>query len=363
MIEEHGPLGVQYVKEIAAILLHHFGIRKHEVHIYRCAPDPCVATFSESAARDLVFAAGRVIDGPVELSFHAWDLDRFGDRASVPFHIKISIEGIPHHAWYQEIADKVLCDEAVIHFVDEDTRNRVDLRAYNCWAFCQDPSRLPQVVYLTLLKHEVDPWRNASVHFVRLRGMKKVQVFKVFIHIDSVEDLLFYHYPREDLLAEGRVPWRDFQWQYGKADGELEEDELRPPTRYCGPDQDHHWQPRDDEDRDKDHKRPHPAAFLRRVSGCFESGGRSKDRNAEPDGWSGWYRGESSRGRVQTLLTSHPAAEATFQGQRYSSLNDGQMMDRLQTKQAQQANSWPNSDAIIITPIQSSLMDYLGRDV
>jgi hypothetical protein len=34
----------------------------------------------------------------------------------------------------------------------------------------------------------------------------------VLIHIDAIEDLLFYHYPREELLADGKIPRRGFNW-------------------------------------------------------------------------------------------------------------------------------------------------------
>jgi hypothetical protein len=50
--------------------------------------------------------------------------------------------------------------------------------------------------------------------------MKNAHMFKILIHLDVVEDLLFYHYPKE-LLAYGKVSWRDFEWQFGRPDGEL----------------------------------------------------------------------------------------------------------------------------------------------
>jgi hypothetical protein len=53
---------------------------------------------------------GRVIDGVVELSFSAWNVDTFGDRSIIPYHVKLSIEGILQHAWSQEIVDKILGD-------------------------------------------------------------------------------------------------------------------------------------------------------------------------------------------------------------------------------------------------------------
>lgn len=53
-----------------------------------------------------------------------------GDRASIPFNVKLSLEGLPQHAWFQEVANKVMCDEALIHHVEEETQSRVDQRAY-----------------------------------------------------------------------------------------------------------------------------------------------------------------------------------------------------------------------------------------
>lgn len=72
------------------------------------------------------------------------------------------------------------------------------------------------------------------MYYVRPRGLKKGHVFRIFIHFDVVEDLLFFHYPREELLAKGRMPWREFTWHYGHAGGEFEEDDLDINVRHYG---------------------------------------------------------------------------------------------------------------------------------
>jgi hypothetical protein len=77
-----------------------------------------------------------------------------------------------------------------------------------------------------------------QIHIIRPRGFKQRHVFKVLIHID-VEDLLIYHFPREELLEDGKVPWKEFTWQYSRADGDLQK-ELHPLERYCAPE----FQPR-----------------------------------------------------------------------------------------------------------------------
>jgi hypothetical protein len=51
---------------------------------------------------------------------------------------------------------------------------------------------------------------------------------KWFVFDAWVSSNAMYHYPREELLADGKVAWRDFHWQWGHLDGELEETDLHP---------------------------------------------------------------------------------------------------------------------------------------
>jgi hypothetical protein len=39
------------------------------------------------------------------------------------------------------------------------------------------------------------------------------------------------HFPREELIADGKIPWRDFVWQFGRPDGDLEEEKFLPLNR------------------------------------------------------------------------------------------------------------------------------------
>jgi hypothetical protein len=52
--------------------------------------------------------------------------------------------------------------------------------------------------------------QRCAVH--QALGDEKGHVFKILIHIDVVEDLLFSHYPREELIVDEKIPWRDFVW-------------------------------------------------------------------------------------------------------------------------------------------------------
>jgi hypothetical protein len=124
--------------------------------------------------------------------------------------------------------------------------------------------------------------------------MKWNHVFRVLIHIDVVEDMLFYDFPREELIAYEKIPWRDFRWQFGKADGELDEKELHPPTRVCGQDWRHPPRhPDDDDDAEREHRRSRGRSFMGRMSSWFDNHSKRRGR----DGGSDWYMGESSHAR------------------------------------------------------------------
>jgi hypothetical protein len=95
VIFDEGPLAVQSKEEVRNLIMHHFGIRKHELYVYRSHLEPFIVVFSEGHARDLVFVVGRLVDGPIELSFHAWEIDHFGTRDCIPYHVRLCLEGIP----------------------------------------------------------------------------------------------------------------------------------------------------------------------------------------------------------------------------------------------------------------------------
>jgi hypothetical protein len=130
LVKEEGPLGVRSCKELKDIIFYQFGIHKHEIYVYHSRLETFIIIFSERHDRDVVFRAGRVIDGVVELSFSSWDVDALSDGTMIPYHVKLSLEGIPQHAWSQSVAEKILGDEALIHHVEEGTRQWIDQHAF-----------------------------------------------------------------------------------------------------------------------------------------------------------------------------------------------------------------------------------------
>jgi hypothetical protein len=40
----------------------------------------------------VVFGAARAVEGPVELVFNEWDVDQFGKRELIPYHVKLILK-------------------------------------------------------------------------------------------------------------------------------------------------------------------------------------------------------------------------------------------------------------------------------
>jgi hypothetical protein len=66
VITDEGPLAVSSHEEVKDIIQHSFGIRKHDFVVYRSNPEPFLALFHDPHDRDVVFAAGKALDGPIE---------------------------------------------------------------------------------------------------------------------------------------------------------------------------------------------------------------------------------------------------------------------------------------------------------
>jgi hypothetical protein len=122
------------------------------------------------------------------------------------------------------------------------------------------------VVFLTLSAFDGDACRDVQIHFVRPRGMLHSRIFKILIHINVVEDLSFYHFPREELLVDGKMPWRELLWFPDCPDGEVDEEEFNPPPRFCASNFELRWRPDDDDNHGREYKRGRSRVLMQKVS-------------------------------------------------------------------------------------------------
>jgi hypothetical protein len=89
VITDEGPMVIRSREEVKDLIQFSCGIRKHDFVVYQSTPEPFIAIFLEEHDRDIVFAMGRALDGLVELAFHEWDIDRFGEREILSFQMRL----------------------------------------------------------------------------------------------------------------------------------------------------------------------------------------------------------------------------------------------------------------------------------
>ncbi|KAL6641833.1 hypothetical protein ACP70R_020014 [Stipagrostis hirtigluma subsp. patula] len=304
LVTEEGRLRVESRDEVAEALSRFFGIRLFDFKVYRHRPEPFLLMFSDRRVKEMV-EEHRVLDwGDFTFRFHPWRVERYADRAPHPFYVKLYLEGVPLHAWNEDVVAKIICDECVLHYVEENTRNRTDTRFYELWAYARDPFAIPQRVYLTVADPDVRRPNAYQVTLDRPTEIKRGFVYTVLIHLDSAEDLLYYHYPPSELDAEGRQRFRDFVWVPGRADGQDEDEQFVQQWEQCRRLGDTGGR-RDNDDEDMDRGRSRSRALLSRIGRWGDSKGKNVTGGGDSSRRGGWFKGESSRKR-QCLRSASP---------------------------------------------------------
>jgi hypothetical protein len=100
-------------------------------------------------------------------------------------HAGVRIEGVSVHAWSEEVAAKVIGPHYAIHFVEGYPRRRDRTRTYDLWAWCSNPSKIAKKVILSITHPESD-------FDDRPRGRKGKYDYKLHLHLDVMDDLLFH---------------------------------------------------------------------------------------------------------------------------------------------------------------------------
>jgi hypothetical protein len=122
--------------------------------------------------------------------------------------VRLCIEGVPVHAWSEEVAAKVIGPHCAIHYVEGYSRRRDRTRTFNLWAWSFDPSKIAKQVILSITHPDSD-------FNERQRGRKGKYDYKLHLHLDILEDLSF-----QDGRGggNGRKPRHGFLWNYRRPD-------------------------------------------------------------------------------------------------------------------------------------------------
>ncbi|XP_039772050.1 uncharacterized protein LOC120640263 [Panicum virgatum] len=238
------------------------------IHVTKHFPEQYLVLFSNHHDRQRVLDRTTINNRGRCFSFAPWSEQRHGSVVRWEFRVRLRIEGSPVHAWNEGVAALVIGSQCAIHYVEGKTRRRERTRTYGLWAWCVNPSNIAKEGWHTVTDpdREMDGRRQeVEVHYEEPSGFKFGITYKLFIHLDVVEDLSFIQGPGGDPNRKTR---RVFDWQYGVPDS-LGERRERPRGRQ----EDRGTTPRrrDDDDNDDYHRgtRRHRSSHAwERVSRC-----------------------------------------------------------------------------------------------
>jgi hypothetical protein len=147
-----------------------FGVRTEDIMVARSPPGDFLVTFTHRHHREAAVAARDILHSNLDFRIRPWQLVALGERHDLYFHVRLCLEGIPPHAWNENIAKRSVARACVLDYVEEDclSSNKADARCLNLWAWTGNPSDIPKIVWLTItgrtmVIHDNAPLRQGSV--------------------------------------------------------------------------------------------------------------------------------------------------------------------------------------------------------
>ncbi|CAO2035622.1 unnamed protein product [Urochloa humidicola] len=269
-------------------------IDRREIKVVKHFPEQYLIFFDDPRAYHRVLHYREVRSRGRVFNFDQWTERRGAKISQLEFRVRLRIEGVPVHAWSEEVVANIISPSCAIHYIDGHSRRRDRTRTYDLWAWCANPSKIPKKVLLTVTDPDSDYTTAEEVeqHRNPPRQFKRTYDYKVHIHLDVVEDISFFDGRGGRDGPRNRKPRREFLWNYGEPDSLGE--------RRNGQGHDNHasrnYRPRRDED-DLDDKfsrgmrRHHSQSSWERMTGCrgatdnyYNSSSRSRGGNHGYDG-------------------------------------------------------------------------------
>ena len=168
-------------------------IDSFSVHPY--FPENFLVVFNSHSCKDQVLLASPIRTSRVTLLVRHWS--RISQAVSQPllFRVKLSLEGLPLHAWSLAAASAILSPSCWIEAFDESSTSRADLSAFRLVAWSLNPNFIPKEKFVVLADPEalpdgsiLDPGRQVFEKPTGSREFKEALGYNVIIHIHTVED-------------------------------------------------------------------------------------------------------------------------------------------------------------------------------
>jgi hypothetical protein len=187
-------------------------------------PTQFLAKFERKSDCAEVLKHGRITADGALVQLRPWRPLENAYGAAMPYRVRLCLEGVPAYAHTPYVAERIIARRCSFDRLEERSTLMMTTRSLDCWAWTANPSAIPKVVWLTFTSHGVgDLAPEVFVHEVRPTGCKRGATFRVFVHLDQMEDYsmapLDFFGSSSDVAAFKPTPI-SFNWNYLSVDGQ-----------------------------------------------------------------------------------------------------------------------------------------------
>ncbi|KAI4997619.1 hypothetical protein ZWY2020_052961 [Hordeum vulgare] len=136
----------QVADELAVAL----GALKADVDVVKHYPEQFFVRFMHQHHCALAVSREHLLGAGHTIFVREWRLEAHADNEDQLHHVRLSLEGVPLHAWNNYIATFLIGRGCSLDYIEPRSLRKEDTRDLALWAWTADPSSIPKVKWLTL---------------------------------------------------------------------------------------------------------------------------------------------------------------------------------------------------------------------
>lgn len=182
-------------QEVARAIQDERGLPRDSFSIHPYFPENFLVVFNSHSNKDRILRGGPIKTSNFLLLVRQWS--RLAQAISQPlrFRVKLSLEGLPLHAWSLAAVSAILSPSCWIEAFDESSTSRADLSAFRLVAWSLNPSLIPKEKSVLLAEADFRPDGSILEYGTQVfakpsvsRVLREALRYNVIIHIHEVVD-------------------------------------------------------------------------------------------------------------------------------------------------------------------------------
>jgi hypothetical protein len=123
--------GVRPETSLTRAFCSRFGVRANYIKVAEHYQRTSSSPFKHRHQRDAAVAQRDFKYGSIDFRVRQWQLPTHGDHDDFQYHVRLCLEGIPLHAWNENIAKRTVTRSCILDYVEEQSLRKEDARTLN----------------------------------------------------------------------------------------------------------------------------------------------------------------------------------------------------------------------------------------